>query len=193
MESDAPSIRDRHVAVTRGVVPFIGERPSKCRLCKRPILPGVRSWKYQQIRICDWCVPRFLRRLTRNRQAFGHNKKQKVRPLMKPLVVALAFVLLSAISASAQTAGTVHYLTWSPNPPADNVIAYWVSLDGAPNVSVSPTVVPACSCIRWQLPTLANGTHVAVVSAQNAWSATAAPPFSFPVASPSAPSGFGIQ
>jgi hypothetical protein len=67
----------------------------------------------------------------------------------------------------AQHAPTNLVVSWTPNPVADNVVHYKVSLNGAAPVQVAPTVDPTCDCVKATISVPTFGSYTVSVVATN--------------------------
>ena len=67
----------------------------------------------------------------------------------------------------AQAVPVVLHVQWDPNPPAENVINYRVTLDGGTPITVAPTTDPSCSCVQTPITIPTFGSHTVAVVAVN--------------------------
>ena len=93
----------------------------------------------------------------------------------------VAFVLLS-VALSAQTFPLTIKAYWNPNPIADGVTSYTLSVDGGapvtvPNISTNDTNCPIVTypsgCIMAPVTIAASGQHTFAVVAVNPWASSA--------------------
>ena len=85
---------------------------------------------------------------------------------MKRIALVAALFTLFGVQSIAQVPATVH-ATWVPNPAADNVVQYLITVDTLPPVVAlaavcGPTI---CGPVALTVPTF--GLHTAVMVAQN--------------------------
>ncbi len=102
---------------------------------------------------------------------------QAVR-LIRALGLAFVGVAVLVAQLGAQNPLTNVIVQWDPNPTADNVTGYLVTVDGGAPVSIT---LGACSASTCQAPVngLPLGTHTIGVQAVNEWGTSAGTPVTF--------------
>lgn len=85
--------------------------------------------------------------------------------LARYTILVLVSLLAFSIQASAQT--TAVRVQWDPNPAADNVLNYTLTIDSAAPINVALTSCTATVC---EVPqTVSNGSHTFTIAAVNQW------------------------
>lgn len=86
---------------------------------------------------------------------------------MRRLLLACGLCLLPALAAAQITYPLTLQVTWDPNPAAETVTGYIVTVNGT-NSTVQPTACTATACsMTFSVP--AAGPHTVSVAAVNQW------------------------
>lgn len=105
-----------------------------------------------------------------------------------------ATVLHRPLVTTIYAQGGQVYFHWTPNPAADAVVNYVVTLDNGAPVIVAPVTDPVCGCVKAPAITINDvANHTYSVKAVGSVFTSAAATFVFTVRVPATPAGLGVS